>query len=376
MERHLEYLKEPELRSLSREIRDYRSSLHDIPFFTSEGSAARDNEFEVLRRWNSDTPALRDGWGGGYYLRWRGKGVVIDPGCTFLDVFRHAHHSSFVNRHSFRDINMVVVTHDHVDHCEDLGVLLVCLRTYNNWLKSHKSGVGREHSIQLVQSLGSHFRFQTLTENHENSHYLGCAKPLPDRYVPAKQDGLRMDGFEFRMKCLRTHHHEVLGEETGFGVRFELRDSADRTLHIVDTGDTAYSEDLLPQYEGADLAVLHVGTLEDMDDPGQTMGRNEHLSFYGVIQILNRLQHPPKLVLLGEWGEEFRVAGYRSRFAECVRRYARRPGMVVLPADLGMRVQLGDSLKVWCHNAPGDDKFVDPCRVHVVDWGQRIEYRI
>lgn len=369
-----EYLRDAGLRCLSREIGEYRSSLHDIPFFTSHAGTARDDEFEVLRRWNSHTPALRDGWGGGYYLRWRGKGVVIDPGCTFLDVFRHAHRSCFVNTHSMRDVDMVVVTHDHVDHCEDLGVLLVCLRAYNKWLEARKSGGSKKHSVQLVQSLGSHFRFHTITENYENRPYLGYAKPLPERDVPGKQDQLNMDGFEFQMKCLRTHHHEVLGEQTGFGLRLELRDSSGRTLHIIDTGDTGFSEDLLPQYEGADLAVLHVGTLEDMDDPEQLAGRNEHLTFYGVVQLLRRLHTPPKLVLLGEWGEEFRVAGFRWRFTEFVRTYAGRPGMVILPADLGMRVRLGDCLKVWCHNAPGDG-FVHPSVVKVVDWGQRLEYK-
>jgi len=307
-------------------------------------------------------------------VRWRGKGVVIDPGCTFLDIFRRAYRPCFVKAHSMSDIDMVVVTHDHVDHCEDLGMLLVFLRTYNKWLEDQGNGNVQSHTVQLVQSLGSHFRFHTITENYQNRPYLGCAKPVPERDVPMKQDQLSMDGFHFQMKCLRTRHHEVLGEHTGFGLRLELRDVADRTIHIVDTGDTKFSDDLLPQYEGADLAVLHIGTLEDLDDPEDREGRNEHLSFYGVVQLLRKLQRPPKLVLLGEWGEEFRVPGFRWRFTEFVRKHAGRHGMTVLPADLGMRIRLADPLKVWCHNAPGDG-FLDPSQVKVVDWGQRLEYR-
>ena len=80
----------------------------------------------------------------------------------------------------------------------------------------------------------------------------------------------------------------------------------------------------------------------------------------------------PKLVLLGEWGEEFRGPGYRKRFTELAKSVAGYTGPV-LPADLGMRIQLDDRCRVWCP-AGKDGEWAAPQDVVVADWGQWIEY--
>ena len=45
------------------------------------------NELCILRRWNSHTPSVWNAWGGGYFLRWRNNGTVMDPGCSFVRLF-------------------------------------------------------------------------------------------------------------------------------------------------------------------------------------------------------------------------------------------------------------------------------------------------
>ena len=47
-------------------------------------SPVEPDHLRVLRRWNSHTPSLLDVWGGGYFLRWKGCGTVIDPGASFV----------------------------------------------------------------------------------------------------------------------------------------------------------------------------------------------------------------------------------------------------------------------------------------------------
>jgi Tfp pilus assembly protein PilF len=79
----------------------------------------RDDVFSCLRGWSSAVTLLEGGqdtqWqGGGYFLKWRGRGVVIDPGFDFLDNFHDAGYNG-------REIDAVLVSHNHPDHNYDLG---------------------------------------------------------------------------------------------------------------------------------------------------------------------------------------------------------------------------------------------------------------
>ena len=79
-------------------------------FSPRRGRSARQPEFRLLRRWNSHTPSLLNVCGGGYFLWWNKCGTVIDPGERFLQMVQeHTHYG-------IGDMNMVVVSHDHVDH--------------------------------------------------------------------------------------------------------------------------------------------------------------------------------------------------------------------------------------------------------------------
>ena len=44
--------------------------------------------FLVLKRWNSYSPILSStdnpSMGGGYFLSWHGKGIVVDPGISYI----------------------------------------------------------------------------------------------------------------------------------------------------------------------------------------------------------------------------------------------------------------------------------------------------
>ena len=63
--------------------------------------------FFVLRRWGSYTPGvIQRSTGGGYFLIWNGKGIVIDPGFDFLSNFLRMGGCA-------TDINAVILTHNH-----------------------------------------------------------------------------------------------------------------------------------------------------------------------------------------------------------------------------------------------------------------------
>jgi ribonuclease BN (tRNA processing enzyme) len=372
----MEYISDTDLMLFSEAVENGRSQLDSVPFFTDSSPTERGDEFEVLRRWNSHTPMLYGELGGGYLLRWNRRGIVLDPGCTFLDVFRRDHPNVYVERHCMSDISMVVATHDHIDHCEELSTLITLLRSLDEWKKREREITGNEHPptrVDLILSHGVYFKCQTILEHPENRRLLRTCKVLPMRGVCSKRDEIDVvREYGLCIKCLRTRHREVLGDDTGFGLRMTLLQNGKRQFVLCDTGDTKYSRFLAEQYEGADLLILHLGTLEQL--PQQSSGRKEHLCFGGVVRVLRQLRKPPKLVLLAEWGLEFRVPGYRTRFTEFVRRYCGND-TPILPTDIGMRVRIPDC-HVWCYNAGVGGGFVPPNQVKVEDFGTWLRYTV
>jgi len=369
----LAHLTDPDIVALSDEIRSSRLEVAAPDFFTSTKLSNREGELEVLRRWNSHSPMLNSEFGGGYFLRWSGRGIVIDPGCTFLEVFRQPHGhlqgGKFVTAteaHCMDDIDLVIATHDHADHCEDLSILLILLRAYNKWKEKRDGENYDPHKIDLVLSHGVYFRNHTILEHPDNRVLLNVCKVLPTRRVSPEMDQHCLGAkYKLEVDCIGTKHREILGDHTGFGLRLELQ-GADPHFTICDSGDTAFNQGLARQYDGADLLILHVGTLEDLANPKP--GRGEHLCFDGVVNVLKDLATRPRLVLLGEWGEEFRIPEARMRFTEAVKRHV-PPELQILPADLGMRIKIPEC-RVWCD----DGAFHPPQDVEVEDVGQWLRY--
>ena len=103
-----------------------------------------DNKLIVLKGMSSSTPAILNGafgtqsyHGGGLYLNWFGFGIAIDPGYHFIENL-HA------NGLSILDIDAVVITHEHIDHTNDIRIL----DDLNYNLSSYLRGSINEHKIK------------------------------------------------------------------------------------------------------------------------------------------------------------------------------------------------------------------------------------
>lgn len=55
--------------------------------------------------------------GGGIFLKWKGYGLVIDPGISFMENM----HIAGLN---INDINAIFVTHNHINHNGDLSAII------------------------------------------------------------------------------------------------------------------------------------------------------------------------------------------------------------------------------------------------------------
>lgn len=272
-----------------------------------------ESQLIVLQLWNSATPLysekLRSN-GGGYFLIWRNHGIVIDPGFDFI--------SQFGASHSIDDIDLVIVTHDHPDHCDDLPSIVTLLREANESRST-------PHRVRFLLSYGVFFKHNFLFQNEEISRYTSVQKILP----PSHQ---AFPDLDLNVTFTPTHHREILGDYTGFGLRLSLLDAGECVCDVGITGDTGYTEDLVSAFSGVDLLIAHLGTLEDLDTH---IFLENHLGYRGLLKLLRDMTTPP-FVLVSEWGEE--LSGMRKAICESLQRYI--SGTRILPTDLLMRILL------------------------------------
>ena len=85
--------------------------------YIAKADSKRGDILSILRGWSSAVTLLEGSerrWrGGGYFLKWSGYGIVIDPGFDFLRNFHDAGYHG-------REIHAVIVSHNHPDHNSDV----------------------------------------------------------------------------------------------------------------------------------------------------------------------------------------------------------------------------------------------------------------
>jgi len=113
--------------------------------------------FLGLQRWNSSSPAQGRSVGGGYLLyKTNDKGVVdlgiaIDPGFDFL---RNLFHEGF----SLYDIDIILISHAHMDHIRDFESIVNLLYTLDKRAKKRRK-------VHVLLSLGVYERLKNVIED-------------------------------------------------------------------------------------------------------------------------------------------------------------------------------------------------------------------
>ncbi|HUV02893.1 MAG TPA: tetratricopeptide repeat protein [Desulfobacteria bacterium] len=296
-----------------------------------------ENFFLVLRRWNSYTPRMltptESNLGGGYFLCWKGKGIVVDPGFDFIDNF-------FNNDLLIDDIDAVVITHAHVDHCSDFESLLTLLFEYNEKNKHKKK-------IDVFMNLGAMKKFLGWISIN------GDEKDAMINRLYSLEEGNTYDfGDSIRIRATKAIHDEVLCKAYSVGLIFELDGEKGYTktdpFRIGYTSDTRHDKDVEEQYEGVDVIVPHLGSIDENDFGigGDTAKRDEnHLMLTGVISTIYKSN--AKLAIISEFGEE--LGEERVTIVGALNRVFRKNNMArCLTGDIGLKVQIPE-LTVKCH---------------------------
>jgi hypothetical protein len=338
-------------------------------------------EFISLRRWNSFSPNLASRAtttvGGGYLVRvWdknarRYVGIAIDPGYNYLE-------NLFDEGFTLPDLHVVVVTHAHPDHVENLSNILTLLR-------ERKKRTDGQSRIYLVLTEGVFRRFKSLIDNEidhiQDVVVVSWSKPnraivrvlgLPDpnsvpRTTPEPPHLISI-------QAVKAIHNDGTDFDSMGVVLRVARSDSERPFSIGFTGDTRYTKDLCATagFAYCDVLVPHLGSMLSKEafwyahESPKVKVRDQkerlknaikrlasiltyknHLYLPGVAMLLCDIKRDAKrsrpLVVLSEFGEELR-GGLRADLATKLHRVF---GITVLPADVGLRVGV-DGQSVRC----------------------------
>lgn len=318
--------------------------------------------FVCLRGWSSAVTLLEGGeqcqWsGGGYFLRWQGKGIVIDPGFDFVDNF----HDVGLN---LKEVDAVLVSHNHSDHNYDLNSLDdLRYELHRRWtvLKSEN-----KITETLSKCLFIIDEDTALVFRHDSAKHRG--RPLKFDLADAehanwfaKPIGLPLTIQHFEAK----HGRDV---PNAVGLRLRLHDKKSRKDFILGyTGDTRWHSDLAKDLTGCDVLLAHISMPDEeelLDEleyksrigkPKDAGGfRNlpsdgfkaTHLGYRGMLELICATK--PKMVLVGEfWAglEDLRIdliKGLRLRVKERIDQ-----DIPILPTGLGFSLSL-PSMEIQC----------------------------
>jgi len=355
--------------NIQNEEKKLRTLLTPEPSVLLEG-----NFLLVLRRWNSYTPALRthdiDSVGGGYFLSWHGKGIVIDPGLDFIRNFRDA-------GLRIADIHAIVLTHSHLDHYADFEPLMTLLYEYNEERKDEAKREGKRKKRKRIHILANQGALRKCSGWLDILHKKKKRKMFEtqieriyalDPFV--QTDAQPIPGTSVKLKPTKAYHNEIIAEQYSVGLIFELYGSLRSGMPEVTvgiTGDTEWieKEKIHTQYQNCELLVIHLGTVGEKELINGEYYRN-HLGVLGTTRFLSDSICNYQLSIISEFGEELKP--YRREVMTTLidATQGQRPGDCIA-GDVGTKVMLGRrsddpnrKIKLMCEFAGCDNEAAYP----------------
>ncbi|HEG43211.1 MAG TPA: tetratricopeptide repeat protein [Phycisphaerales bacterium] len=302
--------------------------------YLKKKDSGRGDTLSILRGWSSAVTLLEGSeqlWrGGGYFIKWQDKGIVIDPGFDFLRNFHDAGYHG-------REIDAVLITHNHTDHTADLRSI-DDLR-YELYFRRNKDPHRKIKPYLLMWDEDSNEKIKLPIPKaaHRFSPIIftvGLCDPTCT--IKKKHD------LPFHVKYFPVEHGEgIINNPVGFKV--VLKDGNKNALTIGFTGDTEYFEGLGKHLSGCDILIGHISQPERAEFTDTKHRKKNHLGYNGLVELIKAAK--PKLTLVGEfWGG---IGDYRIDLVQCLRE---RTGCnEILPAGIGLNVRL-PSLEVECTN--------------------------
>lgn len=251
-------------------------------------------EFACLRRFSSSFPLLPRpaafrSLAGGYFLRVHRPprnnekrpppfGIVIDPGSDFVE-------NLFRSGYSMSDVDMIIVTHDHVDHMASLEPLLAL-----QWERGELQG-GRHPSVPILANESVLRRYRGVTQYSQLQFFSLCEHGAPrpweewDKFTVGSiadlnaQLGERLD-LQIRFQAFSSRKHLDLCEVPSHGFRLQVGGSEGPSIGFMsdvpqpqeDAWMTSWIDLLKSEIVVAHVSALPIAELRKMAGLGLAIG--------------------------------------------------------------------------------------------------------
>lgn len=228
------------------------------PRFEKETETLR-LEFICLRRYSSFFPFLPrpsafNILGGGYFVRLHNSGrkgteeskihpfgIVIDPGSDFVE---NLYRSGF----SLEDIDMIIVSHSHVDHQSCLEPLISLLHS-RSMLGDKKFNNNNPLIILGNESITEQYKFYNEIEKYN----IQVNRLSDEKYLPERIEA----NFNLSIKAYQGHHPDI-GGRNACGIRISIGGRGGPSLGI--TSDTKNVEGW-DDFFDSDVIIAHISSV-------------------------------------------------------------------------------------------------------------------
>jgi len=370
----------------------------------------------VLRRWNSFTPALSSSVnpskGGGYFLYFshnkESYGIVIDPGYDFLENF-------FSQGFKIRDIDVILVSHAHPDHTDNLPSILSLFHEMNGRLgKYYYEGKEKnKKTLTLVLSPGVFEHYNRILKPSEEALKDIVVVHVRENNMVKAHELKSHDGkLSIKIEAFGTSHKD-LSKSQSLGFKISVKNNNNSTS-IGYTGDAkwkGHGSGKWPEHlKGCSIICAHLGSIVNVmkdenfcntfckkNDLDECKDKNDckklgfkdarvtsanltkqtqkqhHLYLAGLASYFNYLldDREIQIAIISEFGEELKdgirmdlYKKFDAWFAEKKDKAKNKPRC--LPGDIGLEIDVftGD---VYCHSCK---RFIGRDRIEPVPYGK------
>jgi len=318
----------------------------------------RRNYLMVLKGFSSSTPLFYSAMekrfsnnpikGGGLFIKWNGKGIAIDPGINFMENMHR-------NGLTVRDIQYIIITHDHIDHNGDLNIIDDLFHYFSN----DKNSTLRKIKMYCDILTARKIKQRQAMKNFENFEIVECN--------PKKENTIKVDEY-ITVRLFSTKHMKVSEEDKrsglisedeidkdnysltfSFGIKLLLKDFNNKNVNIGYTSDTAYLETFIDELNDCKYIIANFSETNKADYE-QKQYKENHLGYYGCIKLIDEIDktNNPFFIISEFWAGKSDI---RIPVVKSLRISTKYKNIV--PGDTGMMFMLDNEASTYicsyCH---------------------------
>lgn len=322
--------------TLPHDLSNYFSSKSQIsfykPFFSLQKNVTdiSDSLF-CLKGFSSSTPVFHSAVfssqcsGGGFYINIHGIGIVIDPGVGFVNLM----HNYGI---SINDVDIVIITHNHSDHCVDAPLLSSLNYDLNRYYSQNRKIFQVFNEPQLLPQ----HKIKWILDEDSKEMYKNIIKDcdcLSDYQNKEKSIGDVEE--KILLSAIKTAHDNTI---SSYGIKIRSK-YENHDFSIGYTSDTRFLETLPSFFDSVNILIFNISDIYK-DDIKYYQPKFSHLGYSGSLKLINKIRSKPQLAIASEFcctNGDFRTRIISKLFEETK---ANGFDGVIIPGEIGLKIQL------------------------------------